>query len=368
MNRWAIFGIAALSISLFAEEEVAVFCHPEKKSEEPAQTQQPMPPVSMELPSARPMSDHGWYVFVDGLYWHADVGNTEWAWKVDELDEDIHSGDVHSVPFKWDWGFRLGVGLNLSRDGWDTNLFYTWFHTENSNTAGVGPSGIVTNLLASNNLVSTFTTGNAHWSIHFSMFDWELARWYAISKNFSVRPHAGIKGGWINQDVDYNLENAQSQLLIRTGVYRFKNDFWGVGPAGGASLMWTLGRMGMNNQHQFMFFGDFAGALMYGHFQVHHKELYFIDGTLTEGSIHPTNLNCNLVAPMLQTILGLGWEVAFNENKNNFIFKVGYELQYWFRQYQQLVGFSDSGEGQNAHRLSSDLALQGLTIDFRFDF
>ncbi len=37
------------------------------------------------------------------------------------------------------------------------------------------------------------------------MLDWELGRSFYVSKHLSLRPHIGIKGGWISQHVRENF-------------------------------------------------------------------------------------------------------------------------------------------------------------------
>jgi len=74
------------------------------------------------------------------------------------------------------------------------------------------------------------------------MFDWELGRSYWISKNLSLRPFFGIKGGWINQSINgtyYNLI-INNVLTNNLGTEHLKNNFWGIGPLGGINTNWRI--------------------------------------------------------------------------------------------------------------------------------
>ncbi len=312
------------------------------------------------LTSARPESDNGWYLFGDALYWHADVGNADWS----ERTESTASTDyfkVHQLDFKWNWGFKAGIGVNMDHDMWDSSVMFTWFETSNSNTVRlsgkvpVADQNITTFLPAEDMVVSS----KHHWSIHYGMFDWMLGRWQYYGKSLAMRPFVGVKGGWINQYRNVRLLDEQG--VNRRGY--FKNDFWGVGPSAGMNTMWILGSAGSNMDHRFSLCGDFAGSLMYGHF----RNKYTVHATDNTQKIK--HLNRNLAVPMLQAMLGLSWDTAFNEGHNHFMFKVGYEFQYWFRQNQFLSLKETPVDGLlGAIRYSDDLALQGVTGEFRFDF
>jgi hypothetical protein len=390
MKKTVLFGLLALSTFAFADGEMVATDKTENNMMKTHQDQmsgaqkkdQKMMQERVTLMSARPESDNGWYLFADALYWHADVGSTDWAVKhpnglVPVSGTDLL--DVHSLNFKWSWGFKVGIGANIDHDMWDTNFYYTWFHTHNSNSAGLsteivagvipdGPAGYIIDNYGDS---SFFSSGSINWDIHYSMFDWELGRWHYVSKNLALRPHVGIKGGWIHQNIKEHLTNVNVTLVATpTGNVlknHYKNDFWGVGPSVGVNTMWVLGNAGSVLQHRFSLFGDFGGALMYGHFDVKHREGFFRStAPTTDIGFHISGLNRNLAVAMLQGTLGLSWDTAFNKDRNHFMMKVGYEFQYWFRQNQlvHLTGF----ETGHLLRDSDDLALQGITAEFRFDF
>ncbi|MGH2638971.1 MAG: Lpg1974 family pore-forming outer membrane protein, partial [Rhabdochlamydiaceae bacterium] len=305
--------------------------------------------------------DNGWYLFADALYWHADVGDADWGVKFSNETSTGQNGVMHHLDFKWSWGFKAGIGVNMDHDMWDTNFYYTWFRTENSNAMGVNDT--LPNVTTFLPPVTTNVSTKLHWSIQFSMFDWELGRWFYVSKSLSLRPHVGVKGGWINQErkVDSSL---LSDEIVSTGASRFANDFWGVGPSAGLNTMWVLGSAGANMDHRFSFFGDFAGALMYGHFHDTYSVAEVTSNVTSNVKI--TNLDRNLAVPMLQTAFGLSWDTSFNRARNHFMMKVGYELQYWFRQNQFLS--HNTTFATDTLRCSADLALQGVTAELRFDF
>ena len=68
----------------------------------------------------------------------------------------------------------------------------------------------------------------------------------------------------------------------------------------------------------------------------------------------------NFGAVMLQALLGFGWDFNFDKNRSHFALKVSYEIQDWLNQFQVFTNFAGTA--------NSDLILQGLTADLRFDF
>lgn len=323
--------------------------------------------------SALPMIDSdNWYLFGDVLYWKALEGATDWAIRSEEKSSLSADEHFRKVQFDWDWGFRVGVGGNLmSHDEWDMNLSYTWFSTEKKDAVGLKGPITGNNILfdnggvlprfqfpsQGNNTPNGMESGEIHWKIFFSMFDWEMGRNYYVSKHLALRPHVGVKGGWIHQNIRGHWHigaNTVTGADLGDQNYKLKNNFWGVGPSVGVNTKWVLGNVGA---HMFNFFGDFAGALMYGRFDLGNEW----SARPPNDSQDLTNMSRDLGATMLQGFMGFSWETNFNRNRCHFMMKLGYELQYWFNQNNlyATVGFNF---------VNGDLMLQGGTLDFRFDF
>jgi hypothetical protein len=371
MIKKVMFGVLALTASVYADDGLVAATQKANKSSDQMMMKndgmkdQNMMMNVVTLTSARPESENGWYLFADALYWHADIGSTDWAQVINSTSLLDIQADNHSLNFKWDWGFRVGIGANIDHDMWDTNFYYTWFSTDNSDSAGRESSSVIDELVGVN--TRSYNNGSIKWDIRYSMFDWELGRWHYVSKNLALRPHVGVKGGWINQDINSKFSSPASvqQQQLAVNIHdKFENKFWGVGPSLGLNTMWVLGSAGKIMDHRFALFGDFSGALMYGHYDLSMKQTQLSSGRLTQ-MITQNGLDRNLATTTLQGIMGLSWDAAFNQGKSHFMMKVGYELQYWFRQNQLLL---TGNEFRNNARLSDDLALQGLTAEIRFDF
>ncbi|MBX7067153.1 MAG: hypothetical protein K1X28_07975 [Parachlamydiales bacterium] len=306
--------------------------------------------------SSYPMIDSNkWDLSASATYWKAEQDGTEWASILSVAPEGEENFNFRRIDFNWNWGFKAGIGYNMMQhDEWDTQLFYSWFHTNHqssidlpqSNTPSAGILAIFTTPSDING--SALRAGKIYWKIKYNMFDWELGRGYRVSKHLSMRPHIGAKSGWIYQ----NVHGYYTAYSNHSTPFLAKNEFWGIGPSGGINTKWGLKS---TKEHFISLLADFGGSWMWGHWKVLHK--YKKNGTPEEFS----NLSQNLGAFNLQVLMGLGWDTNFNNDRCHFSIRLGYEVQHWFNQLQ----FLPPGD---TIRFNYDLTLQGGTFDVRLDF
>ncbi|MBS0653751.1 MAG: hypothetical protein JSR39_09560, partial [Verrucomicrobia bacterium] len=263
----------------------------------------------------------------------------------------------------WDAGFRVGIGYGMKHDQWDTQLYYTRFHTDGHDHVSGGPGTIHSSFLGNfyvNNAEGAGLSGIAYqkgsidWSIRYNIFDWELGRSFWVSKALSLRPFLGLKGGWIDQSIHSKWvdPDVAAPLFFHSGKENLKNNFWGVGPSAGLNTKWMA--LDVNN-HRLWLFGDLSGAIMYGHWTFSDAFRNDIDQKV---KVKLSHLNSG--ATMVRTWMGLGWDVLFSRGRYQFAAQLGYEMQFWFDQLQY-YSFDDG-------RLVNELTLQGGTLEFRFDF
>jgi hypothetical protein len=296
-------------------------CKPKPKPCEPCVIPVVCPTV---LTTARPCYDAGVYIFADALYWFADVGNNGQFVVVNPIGTPV-AGNTVQTNFKWDWGFRVGIGFDSDHDQWDTDFYYTWFRDKNSTSSSGDGDGDADDL----------SSGNKG-KLHYNVADWELGRWFYISQSVSLRPHVGIKGSWIKLNQTASLTSAGVPFVASEST-----KFWSVGPSAGVNTNWWFGDV---NNHHFGIFGDFGSALMFARF----KTNYTATGVTSVSSNKQ-----NRLVPMMSGFMGLEYDTCFSCNKMHLGIRLGYELQYWFKQ---------------AEVLSNNIGLQGATLDFRLDF
>ena len=340
------------------------------------------------LTTSRPCYDVGVYFFVDALYWHADIGNSDYAYvQTSELTptSSVFIGKNEQLNFKWNWGFKVGLGFDLNHDEWDTDFYYTWFVNKtqpNSFTTRIPPTDptevLVRSLVTNYPFGGVIRSGSASARLNFNVLDWEIGRWFYISDSISIRPHAGLRGSWIRlkQKVDY--VNSPIPNFLTFTSYHGKNNSksWAAGPSIGVKSNWYFGSGNtidpcdghVRSRPHFSIFGDFTGALMYSHFKNSHSESSEGPANATIVGFNSSHLNRNLMVPVLTGFMGLAYDTCFNCDKYHFGIRLGYELQYWFRQNQRFAFDDVATVPRYTRSTGEDLALQGMTLDIRFDF
>lgn len=302
-------------------------------------------------------------VFADLLVWTAkEAGADCWA-EVITSEGLSSSNDLREVHFGWDPGFRVGLSYGMKHDGWDTQFYYTRFYTRGKDHVSSEP-GAVHSTFIGNFYVDnadgaglsgpSYERANIEWKIHFNMFDWELGRNFWVSRTLALRPFLGAKGGWIDQSIHSKWKNPDlsGAEFYEVGVENLKNNFWGIGPEAGLNILWNLFA---NENRSFNLFGDFSGALMWGHWSLGDTFENSIGQKVTV-RMHQINSG----ASMVRTFMGFGWSSFFNRNRHRFSTKLGYEMQFWF---DQLQFYSFVGG-----RLNNLLTLQGGTLELRLEY
>ena len=323
----------------------------------------PMLAVETKNPQALPCTEDAsgnWTVSADFLAWFASEEIASiWA----DVITTVPSSTTWALPgfdFKWDYGFRIGMGRDLEYDRWDTTISWSWFRTDAKRTIPPQASTTVgaefdAGFLAGLAYLASPQSMSAEWSLLFNMFNWELGRRYWVSKDLRIRPFLGLQGGWIDQSIQakyYDLIVLDLFNTTDSARERLKNNFWGVGPLGGINTQWRVCDFG---SHFFDFFGDFAAATMWGTWDCSD----FYENTFSESYSVDTK-NASLGALMLRGFWGVGWNIKWNEGTSRFAAKLGFESQFWLDQLR-IATFQ-------LQRLHHDLTLQGVTFNARFDF
>ena len=326
--------------------------------------------TAIARPEVRGCGCHSWFITLDVLYWHAKVGGTEYAYTdQDPVGSLPIKGRTKDMDFSWDWGLRVGLGYNFDHDGWDTNFQYTWYETSGSDSTSAGLNSSIIPLRGSSDIVSTSDnsgdfvfcrSAKSQYELDYSAIDLELGRAYFVSCKLSFRPHWGLKSAWIDQEqiVRYTGKEPDGTnfgLGVNTVQIKDTCDFWGLGPRAGVQSKWHLG-------HGFSIFGNISGALLFGHFDVDHKERW--TGNL-DNRIR-LSANRHAFSPTTTFRLGLRYDRYVNDHKQHIGVGLGFEGQYWWRQNQMLK--VDDHEVLKYERYSEDLSMHGVTLDFKFDF
>jgi hypothetical protein len=314
-----------------------------------------------------------------------------------------HEGKVSKLPQKWQSGFTVGFGYACSDTPWNVDLDWTWYQnqTSASKTAIAQPttgpfSRPTTILFWPDSLWGEFGSpvngppykATARWKLNFNTLDLRLTRRIHFACDFSLNPHAGLRGAWINQS--YRTSYFERRIDLQTPgapdfvpptnprafyystkqVVRMKNDFSGLGFRTGLDAAFHLGS-------GFSFYADAALALFLSTFDVSQKARFY---TFTPVAGVPTSYDAikikedfTTLKSQFDTSLGFKWEKNWHCERYGIEIDIGYEYQLWPDQNHMTFKFpnADSLPGQNVGlfvREGGDLALHGLTIGGSFRF
>ncbi|MCB1109859.1 MAG: autotransporter outer membrane beta-barrel domain-containing protein, partial [Chlamydiia bacterium] len=295
-------------------------------------------------PAAGPRVAHGADVFITAnfIWWKAQQDGLRYA------SSGVNTTTTAADPFAsastgknkfvgsdWDPGFKVGLGLNLSHDGWDLFAQYTWLHSSDSNSISSNDA-VVSNFAANSGQINgnptlmfgTRATGK--WDLHFNVIDVELGRNFYLSQFLTMRPFIGFKGTWQDQDTRFNYEstgfNIDGVPTPATGPYRIHNhvDTWGIGVRGGLNLAYYMAK-------SWSIYGNLAWTSMWADYDDLKRTDTLDDATTGNSSrrINISNDSYYTIKYVAETEIGLRWEIWFYDDNYHFAIQAGWEQQVW---------------------------------------
>ena len=310
-------------------------------------------------PGAGPRVIDGCNVFLTGdyIYWSARQDNMQYASTgySNDYDLSVNPGKSENPTFKYETGFKGGLGFNFGHDMWDCSFNYTWFQSNNNkdSVSGSYSDGLTPSFSPSIDLLSDdyFKSAKTLWQLHFNVIDSELGRSFYISKYLSLRPFIGLKGTWQNQ----KFANTYSGVINDEDFSywnNMNNSLWGIGIRSGLNTSWHL-------SESWSLFGDLALSGLFEKFQMKRKDSYKIDDESKVSPIHQRG-ELTTISPILELCIGIRKDEWFFQDKFHLGVQAGWEEQIWWDQNQFGLNMSMTRGG--------NLVLQGLTARIRCDF
>lgn len=314
--------------------------------------------------SGSPALEHYWgfSVWGDALFWRAYEGGTEYVYttRPGSAVSAQTRGDLKIAQFDWTWGWRFGADYECSCDNWDFGYNYTRFDTDAHRHRKASSSGSLFPILEMPGTAFALHSAHVHWDLDFSYMDLELGRSYFPSRYLYLRPHTGLRWAIINQHVKVQYEADPAVPPATNSRNTFRNNFNGVGLVGGLDSKWFFNRC-------WSFYADAAAALLYGRFHVKNNERVTSQSGAVTQETH-FNAHVKRIVPAAQINFGIGYETNFAKDRYHVGLKLGYELQYWWRQNQLLHFLSVADFIPAFKRNSFNLGLNGVTLDCVFRF
>lgn len=222
--------------------------------------------------------------------------------------------------FKYEPGFKVGLGVDFNTDGFSLYGEYTWLYAnETTSVSLISPSRIIPSWLSPTTLGEGATNATNHWIFHFNMADLTLRRVSMLGMKLAFVPFVGGRLVFIDQtlNADYIVDQGVLANPRFTDVVSItKAEGWFLGPRMGLDGNWFVGR-GVK------VIGNFDFAILYGHFKTKHSET---NETTSPGvpavSSHDTVTGFH---PNFDFSFGLGWEGDVNQKKQHLDFCVQYD-------------------------------------------
>ncbi len=310
---------------------------------------------------ARPPLKNALNLWVQGeaLLWQAHEENLTYAYRTDATESFT---DLKTIDFKWDWGFRVALGYNAPRDGWDFSLMWTHIKNHSGNSQHATDDALVLpawqiNDISLNGILlnGSASRAKAHWNVNLDQVDFALGKEYYVGKYLTLRPNGGLRADWIFQKYDLTYVPLFAPSMPQK--IKMDNRYFGFGFFGGLDTDWMLGR-------GFSIYGMADFAILVGFFDVDQKvtQTNPSTGILQKGSMD-NSFRCG--RGILDTSLGLKWCHLFSKKSWGLTFKAGYEYHVYFDQNQFLL---IANSQPKFFKPDGDLTYQGVALSGQIDF
>ena len=378
--------LPALTIGLGASaaaQNVAAQQQQQKAAKPVMQTVMPCGVVESDNCLARGCSNSlGGALEFDFLYWKAE--NRGFAYAYDQKNDlyntggaaytspNYNIGSLMRVESKFDPGFRIGAGWNTDFDRWDVFADWTWYrnhstasHTRSDITSSPSAMGYYPIWPAEDTEVTGNSVSYQHvsatWHLWHNAGDLELGRAYYITKALSLRPHWGLRGGWLNQ----KFKSSMTLPLYTAGLTEYdfhgKNNFWGIGPRVGIQGSWHI------DNSSWSVLGKASTSMLYGKTKVRFLTESLASGSTTFVTERDVKDHFTQLVPNLQIFLGIDWSSCLNCDRYYLGINAGWEANIYWNQFDipaAMRGATAPFATANNHPVS----MEGLTANIHLDF
>ena len=266
--------------------------------------------------------------------------------------KEIELGKSYEVSFGCKPGFKGQIGWNFDHGGWDLLFQYTRLYTR---------AGHVLNDVNFLPVYDAFFNGlhenyfnwiRASSHLNYQIGDLELGKNYYVSRALKLRPFVGLKGARQRQKHQFDSKglgdnNEKLFYFTQSGEH-----LWGVGMRGGLNTSWQFSKhIGL--------YGNLALSQLWLKYKIGRQDAMQKDDSDRIPVLDVEN-RLHLMKPAIELACGLRAESYSYSGRYHFLIQAGWEGHTWINQTMQI-------ENRGSYR-SSDLSMQGLTANVRFDF
>lgn len=308
------------------------------------------------------------YVHAAFLIMQAKEDGLEFALRdSDGPDLPISHGEVLGFShddhdFDYNPGVRVGLGFYLHHDAWSIDFDWTWLNITNYHSFGTKNSETIMPIwMPPYQTDTSMRSVSAVWTSSYNTLDARLGKPYHISRFVTVKPHFGIRAGWIDQHFSARYNGVYHGQL--DAIHHGENDFWGVGARAGLESEWVVGK-------GWQLFGNVAGSMLFGKFDID-QNIAIGAGAANTGYDIDWHKYSNV--PNFEMQLGIAWNKYFSKNKYRIGLAAAYEFHEWFNQFNMRRFFGNTTSGttvfqwQNDTSSRGDLTLNGFSFKLQLD-
>lgn len=296
------------------------------------------------------------YVSASFTYWQPIQSNMEIGVVATHSAGITAGGRVENFNADFEPGFKVALGMNFDHDSWDSQLAYTWFRGNSSETLKAdGEEGIYP-LWTTPLVINDFASASENWKLHIDLLDWELGRSHYVGRQLTFRPFVALRGAWIRQNVDVAYDNPLNIGNANVDV-RGKSHSWAVGPRMGLNTNWIF-------CDDFRIFGNGAADILYTRY-TSLKSTETVAGANTSTFVI-NQTGYGTIRTHMELELGLGWGMYIDCYNWYLDFSAGYGFQVFFDQ-NMFRNFNDP-LASGSTLPNGNLYMQGLTLTARLDF
>jgi Legionella pneumophila major outer membrane protein precursor len=322
-----------------------------------ADQMQPKMPAQATVPnpSARWGVTDGANLFItaEALVFKIAQDQTPYAYT---YNNGTYDTQTYGIKPKYEWGFRVAAGYNMSHDKWDIVATYSRFNFNESSNVTPGASESLHSyfdyyVVDGNDASYDLDSAKAKWHVNFNMLDVELGRQFFVSKFLRIRPKFGLRNVWLNNDTTVKAvyETTENWELKDT------ENFWGMGVLAGIDTVWGLAK-------GFSIYGNFGLSGLFGYFDPdqkvaggEHSEQHYLEAQRQD-----------MTKATLDLALGLRWDKNFYDDRYHIGFNFGFEQHVFFNMTRNYLG---EPSFTNYVGLSGrDFTMSGFAFGARFDF
>lgn len=286
-----------------------------------------------------------------GIFANADF--TWWKSNVSGMSFAEVNNRILSTPSEFRPGFKIGVGLDMDFDGWDTYAEYTWFYqpwktnSTTSNNNNNYSSFVHFNTESSSLSSLAIASASSSRKEQFNILDLECGRNFYISRQITLRPFFGLKLARMLEKTkiieSQKGEDGNIKLFLSQSLS-------GVGGRAGINTFWHI-------TTHFGMYGDLALTALWSRIHNHYNS-YF---SFNDNSSHRSNkLNTQILLPVMEIGLGIAYETWFAQERYQLYAKAGWEEQVW-------INYNYNTPNGTVNNTGS-LTLQGLTAKIGLAF